>query len=148
MEKQFFPGTLMEVKSIPNKEKYMESELHLVQYDDGDVQWTNLYHCKFQQVELSQEEREEELMWAQKALLVNRLAVGAKVSIWWEKMKKSYAGTLAEIRDVPKSEEYSTAKRHRIQYDDGSKRWTNLVLCVSLLEGTNLPRLSLMVWLC
>ena len=50
---------------------------------------------------------------------VDKLHVGARISVWWTYEKRYYSGTIKRINET-------TRKPYFIKYDDHDEEWTDL----------------------
>ena len=73
-----------------------ESKPHLIQYDDGDVEWTNLYFRKFSKVPTKS----------------RTLQVGTRIALWDEVTKQSHEGSILKIEKQRKCP-------HQVEFDKG-----------------------------
>lgn len=102
-EKDFFAGTLTKIK--PTSDLSLKNNPHRIEYDDGDSEWTNLYHRKFKQVK-------------PKAL---RLRVGSRIFVRNPEKGRNYGATVTRIK-------LGEARPHKVKYDKERKgeEWLNL----------------------
>ena len=102
---EYYPGVIS--KALRNGRVY-------IQYDDGDEQWVQLSKvCYLGLTDPAVDQRVDNPQ-------LSSLAVGTRISVWWQTEERFYTGTVNKIKDL------SLPNPHRIIYDDGDKEWTNL----------------------
>ena len=109
MDNEYFTGTLTNALTKEMMDETNSNVPHLITYDDGDEEWTNLVFRKFKRIQVNAQ-------W---------LKVGSRISVYNEDQTRYVRATLIKVN-------YKRgAKPHRIKYDEvveNEKRteWINL----------------------
>jgi len=82
---------------------------------DGECEWVDLNNVKHSfsnDCTIAYKEK--------KLVMVSKLAVGTRLSIWWTAEKVSFDGILSKINET------CNEKPRFVEYEDGGTEWTNL----------------------